>query len=64
MQRQKAKTDEWYTPENVVLAIEPYIRQFDKVWCPFDKEESNFVKILSKNHEVVYTHIENGGGLL
>lgn len=61
MQRQKAKTDEWYTPENAVLAIEPYIRQFDKVWCPFDKEESNFVKILSKNHEVVYTHIENGG---
>ncbi len=32
------------------------------VWCPFDKEESNFVKQLSKWAfiDVVFSHIDNG----
>lgn len=31
------------------------------VWCPFDTEESQFVKILrSRGYDVVATHISNG----
>lgn len=60
MQRQQAKTDEWYTPENAVKAIEPFVKPFNRVWCPFDKQDSNFVQILSRNHDVVYSHIDDG----
>ncbi|WP_172188885.1 adenine-specific methyltransferase EcoRI family protein [Lentilactobacillus kribbianus] len=61
MQRQKAKSDEWYTPASAVKVIEPYVKDFKKIWCPFDTSKSEFVKVLSKNHEVVYSHISEGG---
>ena len=40
--------DEFYTPR---YAIEPILKYIDKdsvVWCPFDTEQSNFVKMLKE----------------
>ena len=49
--------DEFYTP---VYAIEPlikYLKPGSTIWCPFDTEESNFVKILGGGRIGLYTHI-------
>lgn len=55
--------DEQYTPENAVQMVIPFIQHLkDKViWCPFDKEDSQFVKVLRREgFKVVYSHIECG----
>ena len=53
--------DEYYTPEYAIEPILKYLKHNSKIWCPFDKEESNFVKILiDSGHIVTATHIENG----
>lgn len=52
--------DEFYTP---VYAIEPlikYLKPGSTIWCPFDTEESNFVKILGGGNEVIHSHISEG----
>lgn len=62
-QIKQANTDEWYTPEECVRMIVPYLNTggYKKILCPFDKEESNFVKVLkSEGFEVAYSHIETG----
>ena len=50
--------DEFYTP---VYAIEPllkYLNPESTIWCPFDTQESNFVKVLrNSGHKVVNSHI-------
>lgn len=53
--------DEFYTPDYAIEPILKYVKSGSKVWCPFDTEESNFVKRLSEHGcEVKYTHIANG----
>lgn len=53
--------DEFYTPEYAVKPILKYIKPYSTVWCPFDKEESHFVKLLEEDgHIVIHTHIDNG----
>ena len=55
--------DEQYTPKYGVEVLLPHIQHLkDKIiWCPFDKEDSEFVKVLSENgFKVVYSHIEYG----
>jgi hypothetical protein len=52
--------DECYTPAYGVTPILKYIPEDAVVWCPFDKEESEFVKQISKTHSVEYSHIDNG----
>lgn len=53
--------DEFYTPVYAVLPIIKYLKPNSNVWCPFDTEDSNFVKLLRQaGHNVVATHIENG----
>lgn len=53
--------DEFYTPAYAVEAILPYIRPGAVVWCPFDTEESLFVKLLrERGCDVVIGHIETG----
>ena len=45
--QQKIKSvhgDEYYSPQNVVDMIMPYIPKDKKIWCPFDKFESKFVQ--------------------
>lgn len=56
-----SKNDEFYTPEYAIEPIVKYIPKGSKVWCPFDTQESNFVKILSKTCEVTYSHIHDFG---
>ena len=52
--------DECYTPAYGVEPILKYIPEGAVIWCPFDKEESEFVKLISKTNKVVYSHIDLG----
>ena len=52
--------DECYTPSYGVAPILKYIPKDAKVWCPFDTIDSEFVKQISKQNEVVFTHIKYG----
>lgn len=55
--------DEYYSPQNVVDMIVPYIAEsgYKKIWCPFDKEDSLFVQTFKeKGYDVTYGHIETG----
>lgn len=53
-----SQNDEFYTPVYAILPILKYLNPWSMVWCPFDTQDSNFVKILSESwYNVVYTHI-------
>ena len=53
--------DEFYTPAYAITPILKYIKPSSRVWCPFDTEDSLFVKMLrQEGHTVVATHIRNG----
>lgn len=55
--------DEYYTPENAVNMILPYVLRggYKTIWMPFDKPESNFVKIFQKQGlSIIHGHIETG----
>src|SRR4030065_2548426 len=59
---QQGGGDEQYTPKYGVEVLLPHIQHLkDKIiWCPFDKEDSEFVKVLTENgFKVVYSHIED-----
>ncbi len=57
----KGKNDECYTLEYGVEPILKYIPKNAVVWCPFDKEDSQFVQQIRKQgNKVVATHIDNG----
>ena len=54
-------TDEAYTPDYAIIPILKYISKELKVWCPFDKEWSGYVKLLRDNgNEVILSHIDEG----
>lgn len=56
-----SKSDEYYTPTYAVEIILPYLEKFNHIWCPFDKEHSEFVKVLQgKGKKVTFGHIETG----
>lgn len=53
--------DEFYTPIYAITPLLKYLKTNSKILCPFDTEDSNYVKILKENgHNVVYGHIGNG----
>lgn len=52
--------DECYTMKEAVIPILDYIKKDWIVWCPFDTQESNFVKEISKTNKVVASHINDG----
>jgi hypothetical protein len=54
------KDDELYTPSILVEPILKYIQTDAVVWCPFDNSKSEFVKMINKKNEVVYSHIIDG----
>lgn len=59
-----SKNDEWYTPAYAVYPIVKYLKPNSVIWCPFDTEESEFVKVLKKlSFTVIFSHIKSGGGL-
>ena len=61
-QIKQSNTDEWYTTEESVRMIIPYLYgRYKKILCPFDKKESNFNKVLSEyGFDVTYSHIDTG----
>ena len=56
----RKSNDERHTKEHAVEPILKYIPRDWVVWCPFDKEESNFVKLISRRNKVIYSHIDTG----
>lgn len=56
----KGNNNECYTYDYAVKPILPYIPSDAVVWCPFDKEDSEFVKQISKTNKVIFSHIDNG----
>lgn len=66
---QQGGGDEQYTPKYGVEVLLPHIqglKLFNKIiWCPFDKADSQFVKVLTDNgFKVIYSHIEDGKDFL
>lgn len=58
--KKKGATDEWYTPVEAVDSIIKHLPIGKIIWCPFDTEESNFVKELRKcGYTVECSHIQN-----
>lgn len=53
--------DEFYTPLYAIEPILKYIRPYSTIWCPFDEEQSLFVKrFREEGHTVIATHINTG----
>ena len=55
--------DERYTPDYGVLPLLEFMKPFEykTIWCGFDKENSEFVKIFREyGYKVVYSHIDYG----
>lgn len=53
--------DECYTPDYGVQPIIKYLPKDKIIWCPFDKEDSEFVKqLIRSGFKVVYSHIDEG----
>lgn len=56
-----SKNDEFYTPPYAITPILKHVPTGSKVWCPFDPEESLYVKMLTAHGcEVTHTHIATG----
>ena len=59
--RPEDREDEFYTPAYAVRPIVKHIPAKATVWCPFDTEDSEYVKILrAEGFNVIATHIWNG----
>lgn len=57
----KGDNDECYTPRYVVEAILPFIPKEKIIWCPFDRDDSEFTMVLKENgYNVINTHIDYG----
>ena len=56
--------DEAYTPAYGVTPILKYIPKGATVWCPFDTIESEFVKQISPQNQVICSHISTGQDFL
>lgn len=55
------QNDECYTPIYGVLPIIKYLPKGKTIWCPFDTDDSNFVKeFRKKGFKVVNSHIDYG----
>jgi hypothetical protein len=53
--------DEFYTPKYAIQPILKYIKEKSVIWCPFDDDNSLFVKEFKNNNHIVHnTHISTG----
>ena len=53
--------DEFYTPKYAVEPLFKYISPQSVIWCPFDTENSHFVRqFRARGNKVIATHIEEG----
>lgn len=56
-----SKNDEFYTPEYAVEPILEFVEGGATVWCPFDTEDSHFVKMLrDRGCKVLISHLSQG----
>ena len=60
----EGNNDECYTPAYGVTPILKYIPKGATVWCPFDTPESEFVKQISQQNQVICSHISTGQDFL
>jgi hypothetical protein len=56
----KGNNDECYTPDYGVSPILEFIPNGAVVWCPFDTEQSEFVKQIGQTNSVIHSHIDGG----
>lgn len=59
--------DEYYTPRYIVEILLPYLKKknYKTIWCPFDKEWSEYVKVFKEHdYDVIYSHIDNNQDFL
>lgn len=57
----EGKQDECWTPPAPVLTLLPLVPRNKIIWCPFDTEESHFVKVFRQHgFDVIDSHIQNG----
>lgn len=53
--------DEFYTPYYAIEPLLKYLKPKSKILCPFDTEESLYVKVLEENgHYVQFEHVNEG----
>ena len=56
-----AEKDEYYTPALLVEVVLPYIKPNSIIWCPFDTNQSEFVRVLDgAGHLTIQSHIWQG----
>jgi len=56
-----SKNDEFYTPTYAITPILKYLKPASTIWCPFDTEESHYVKLFKeKGFNVLYSHQQGG----
>lgn len=59
----QSNTDEWYTTKECVELIIPFLLRggYNKILCPFDKDSSQYVRVLTeRGFDVTYSHLETG----
>jgi hypothetical protein len=57
-----SQNNEYYTPPYAILPLIKYLKSGATIWCPFDTDESYYVKIFRQSgFTVIATHISNGG---
>lgn len=64
----EGKGDEYYTPRYVVEILLPHLAERDDIktiWCPCDKESSEYVKVFrDAGYKVISSHIDEGKDFL
>jgi len=57
-----SQNDEFYTPSYAIKPLFKYIKPNSIIWCPFDTDQSLFVRLLKKQgYSVINTHLTNSG---
>lgn len=57
----RPQQDEWVTPRYGVEPLLEFLQGNEVIWCPFDKEDSEFVRVFEENgFKVLYSHIDYG----
>lgn len=55
------QSDEVYTPHEAIIPILKYLSSNIIIWCPFDTDDSEYVKVLKENgYKVINSHIDYG----
>lgn len=54
--RTSSKNDEFFTPKYAIKPLLKYLKPNSRILCPFDQEDSNFVKLLKESRHIVFPH--------